>query len=166
MSGPQALACFKSRLLCFWWARQLGVGNSTVKLIPGGDKLCQKCYIMAEVPGSKQIVWVASTKKDLKEMPEDIQDEVGYALEQVQRGETPDNAEPLHGNLSGVFEIKADDDDGATYRTMYTTKIGDVVYALDAFKKKSKRGIATPKADLERIEQRLKWAKENHARQQ
>ncbi|NNN00127.1 MAG: type II toxin-antitoxin system RelE/ParE family toxin [Candidatus Eremiobacteraeota bacterium] len=98
-------------------------------------------------------------------MPEDIQDEVGYALEQVQRGETPDSAEPLHGKLSGVFEIKADDEDGATYRTIYTTKIGDVIYALDAFKKKSKTGLSTPKTDLDRVEQRLKWAREHHAKQ-
>lgn len=120
---------------------------------------------MAEAPGYKPIVWVASTKRDLKEMPEDIQDEVGYALELVQHGETPDNAEPLHGNLSGVYEIKANDEDGATYRTVYTTKIGDVVYALDAFKKKSKKGVATPKTDLDRVEQRLKWAREHHAKQ-
>ncbi|MDH2910434.1 MAG: type II toxin-antitoxin system RelE/ParE family toxin [Candidatus Eremiobacteraeota bacterium] len=120
---------------------------------------------MSEAPGYKPIVWVASTKRDLKEMPEDIQDEVGYALEQVQRGETPDSAEPLHGKLSGVFEIKADDEDGATYRTIYTTKIGDVIYALDAFKKKSKTGLSTPKTDLDRVEQRLKWAREHHAKQ-
>ncbi len=121
---------------------------------------------MPEARRVKPIVWVASAKRDLKEMPEDVQDEVGYALEQVQRGETPDNADPLHGNLSGVFEIKSDDEDGATYRTVYTTKIGDVVYVLDAFKKKSKKGDSTPKPDLDRVEQRLKSAREHHAKKQ
>lgn len=112
--------------------------------------------------GLRRVVWVTSAKHDLKAMPEDVQDEVGYALEQVQRGETPRNAEPMRGTLAGVFEIKADDEDGATYRTTYTTTIGDIVYVLDAFKKKSKRGVATPRVDLDRIERRLKWARNHH----
>lgn len=108
---------------------------------------------------------MASAKRNLKDMPEDIKDEVGYALELVQRGITPDNTEPLHGNLKGVFEIKADHVDGATYRTMYTTKIGDDLYVLDAFKKKSKRGTATPKVDLDRVGMRLKLAREHYEKQ-
>lgn len=98
--------------------------------------------------------------------PEDVQDQVGYALEQVQAGETPDCATSLHGPLTGVFEIKADDDDGATYRATYTTKIGDVVYVLDVFKKKSTHGIATPQKDIDRIEKRLKAARKHHEQQQ
>jgi phage-related protein len=120
---------------------------------------------MAEAPNRKTLIWVASAKKDLKETPEDVQDQVGYALDQVQAGETPDCATPLHGALSGVFEIKANDEDGATYRATYTTKIGDVVYVLDVFKKKSKHGIATPQTDLDRIEKRLKAAREHYEQQ-
>jgi phage-related protein len=113
----------------------------------------------------KLLIWIASAKRDLKATPEDVQDQVGYALQLVQRSETPESAVPLHGKLAGVFEIKAHDEDGATYRTAYTTKIGDVVYVLDVFKKKSKRGAETPKADLDRIEQRLKAAREHHEKQ-
>ena len=109
----------------------------------------------------KPVVWMASTKDDLKEMPDDVQDEIGFALERVQAGKTPANVSPLHGDLAGVCEIKADDASG-TYRLMYTTKLGDVVYALDAFQKKSKKGIATPKRDLERVAARLKQAREHY----
>ena len=42
---------------------------------------------------------------------------------------------------------------------MYTVKIDDDIYVLDFFQKKSKSGIATPQADLDRIEQRLKQAR-------
>lgn len=49
---------------------------------------------------------------------------------------------------------------------MYTTTIGDIVYVLDVFKKKAKKGIAPPQKDLDRIEQRLKAARENYALQQ
>ena len=111
------------------------------------------------------IEWVASALDDLREMPDDVKDEMGYALEQVQRGEVPVNSKPMHGPLRGVREIIADDESG-TYRTMYTTEIGNVVYVLDAFKKKSKSGIATPRSDLERLERRLKMAREHHAKEQ
>jgi phage-related protein len=42
---------------------------------------------------------------------------------------------------------------------MYTVKIDDDIYVLDFFQKKSKSGKATPQADLDRIEQRLKQAR-------
>jgi phage-related protein len=37
------------------------------------------------------------------------------------------------------------------------------MYVLHAFQKKSKRGIATPKAEIELIRRRLKRAEEVHA---
>jgi phage-related protein len=49
-----------------------------------------------------------------------------------------------------------------TYRAMYTTKLEGRVYVLDVFQKKSKSGRATPRADLDRIELRLKAAKKLH----
>jgi phage-related protein len=49
-------------------------------------------------------------------------------------------------------------------RVMYTTEVEGVVYVLDAFKKKSKEGIATPKADLDRILIRL-MAASKHSNQ-
>ncbi len=94
-------------------------------------------------------------------MPQDIKDDIGFALERVQAGKTPTNSEPMKGKLRDVREIWADDE-GGTYRAMYTTEIGDVVYVLDAFQKKSKSGIATPQRHLDRIEQRLKLAREHY----
>lgn len=127
-------------------------------------RLWQKCDKMsggknAEDPKpAKAIRWVGSAKDDLSNMPIDIKYEVGAALWAIQIGETPANTKSLKGKLRDVREIVVDDD-GSTYRTMYTTRIGDVVYVLDAFQKKSKSGIATPQADLDRIEQRLKQAR-------
>jgi len=96
-------------------------------------------------------------------MPDDVKDEVGQSLWEVQFGETPANSKKMRGNLHEVREIIVDDD-GNTYRTVYTTKLGDYVYVLDAFTKKAKKGIATPQQDLERIAQRLKTAKEHYAK--
>jgi phage-related protein len=52
-----------------------------------------------------------------------------------------------------------EDYDKDTYRCMYTVKYGDRVYVLHAFQKKSKKGIATPHADLDVIDSRLKDVK-------
>ena len=64
----------------------------------------------------------------------------------------------MKGKLGEVMEIPQDVP-GGTLRLMYTVKIDDDIYVLDFFQKKSKSGIATPRADLDRIEQRLKQAR-------
>ena len=64
-------------------------------------------------------------------------------------------------NLRDVMEVVSDED-GNTYRAMYTTKLEGSVYVLDVFQKKAKSGRATPQADLDRIEQRLKAARKLH----
>lgn len=99
--------------------------------------------------------------KELCSMPEDMKDELGYALGVAQLGGKAQSANPMKGNLREVMEIVSDDD-GNTYRAMYTVQLKGRVYVLDAFQKKSKSGIATPKADLDRILQRLKDAKQHY----
>ena len=75
----------------------------------------------------------------------------------------PYNAKPLKGYQgAGVLEI-LDHHDGDTYRAVYTVRFAGVVYVLHVFQKKSKRGIATPKQDLDLIESRLKQAEANYA---
>ena len=51
-----------------------------------------------------------------------------------------------------------DDEDGDTYRAVYTVRFAGVIYVLHAFQKKSKRGIETPKREIEIIRTRLKAA--------
>ena len=62
---------------------------------------------------------------------------------------------------AGVLEV-VDDFDGDTYRAVYTVRFAEIVYVLHAFQKKSKRGAATPKADIDLIRQRLKRAEEDY----
>lgn len=52
---------------------------------------------------------------------------------------------------------------GATYRAVYTVKFAGAVYALHAFQKKSKKGIATPRRDIDLIRTRLKSAETHYA---
>jgi phage-related protein len=82
----------------------------------------------------------------------------GVGLFAAQLGETPPDAKPLRGfGGAGVLEL-VEDHRGDTYRAVYTVRFATRIYVLHAFQKKSKRGIATPKRDLELIRERLKWA--------
>ena len=54
--------------------------------------------------------------------------------------------------------------DTNTYRAVYTAKLGENIYVLHAFQKKSTRGISTPKREINLIKQRLKMAREMEAK--
>ena len=111
----------------------------------------------------KSLHWVGSSKKDLKAMPDEVQDVFGYALHMAQAGKKHLHAKPLKGfGGAGVLEV-VEDHVGDTYRAVYTVKVGDAVYVLHCFQKKSTRGIETPKHDLELIRDRL-LAAEAHAK--
>jgi phage-related protein len=112
----------------------------------------------------KPVVWVGSSKKDLKRFPDRVQDEVGRTLLDVQFGSTPRNAKALHGfGGAGVLEI-VENHDGETYRAVYTVKFEGAAYVLHVFQKKSKYGSKTPKHDIELIRHRFAEAERIHRR--
>lgn len=77
-------------------------------------------------------------------------------------GLTPRSAKPLKGFTgASVLEI-VDDFQTDTYRAVYTVQFADAVYVLHAFQKKSKRGVETPKGEIELVKARLKLTKEYH----
>lgn len=106
----------------------------------------------------KPVAWIASAKRDLKQFPEAVQDSLGDALQEVQYGRKPVHAKPLSGfGGASVLEI-TDDYDGDTYRTVYTVRFAEVIYVLHAFQKKSRRGIQTPKQEIDLVHARLRQA--------
>lgn len=87
---------------------------------------------------------------------------MGYALYQAQVGLKAPSAKPLRGfGSSGILEI-VEDHQTDTYRAVYTVKFSELVYVLHAFQKKSKKGIATPKPELDLIKKRLRAAEEDY----
>ncbi len=86
---------------------------------------------------------------------------MGYALYQAQIGRKAPSAKPLAGfGGASVLEV-AEDFRTDTYRAVYTVKYSDLVYVLHAFQKKSKKGIATPRPDMNLIKNRLRVAEED-----
>jgi phage-related protein len=113
-------------------------------------------------PFVKPLVWVGSSLRDLREFPEEVKDEMGFALYEAQCGLKPLAAKPLRGfGGAGVLEIVSDYQTD-TYRAIYTVKFDDRVYVLHAFQKKSKKGIASSKAAIELIKRRLQQAEALH----
>jgi len=110
----------------------------------------------------KPVEWVGSSYKDFTSFPEAIQQEMGNALYLAQTGRMHLMAKPLKGfGGAGVVELVEDDRHG-TYRAVYTVKFENAVYVLHAFQKKSKRGIKTPREDIEIVRRRLRLAEEDH----
>jgi phage-related protein len=106
----------------------------------------------------KPIAWLGSSKKDLMALPLEVRKFFGHALDFAQRGDKHDAAKVLKGfGGAGVLELVEDDQDG-TYRAVYTVKFAKAVFVLHCFSKKSKRGIETPKEDMDIIRARLKVA--------
>jgi phage-related protein len=113
-------------------------------------------------PFVKSLVWVGSSLKDLREFPEAVKDEMGFALYEAQCGLKPLDAKPLKGfGGANVLEIVSDYQTD-TYRAVYTVRFGERLYVLHAFQKKSRKRIATSPSDIELIKRRLKQAEELH----
>jgi phage-related protein len=91
----------------------------------------------------KDLVWLADSRANVKSFPAGVRDDFGYALYAAQLGETSPKAKPLHGLVTGVMEIVANEQ-GGTWRAVYTVSIGDSIYVVHAFQKKSKTGSLRP----------------------
>lgn len=104
---------------------------------------------------SRPISWIKAARKDFDDFPANAQIEMAYALTIVAEGQWPDLAKPLAGFGAGVMEL-ALKHRGDAYRVVYAVQIGDDIWVIHAFQKKSKSGIKTPKPDIDLIRERLK----------
>ena len=85
---------------------------------------------------------------------------MGYALYLAQQGEKHEDAKPLKGFGGAKILEVVEDYQSDTYRCVYTVKLESAVYVLHSFQKKSKKGISTPKPDIDLIKRRLKDAED------
>ncbi len=111
----------------------------------------------------KALEWIGSSLEDLRGLPGDVRRVFGQALDDAEKGGEHPAAKALKGFGGGrsVLEV-VDDYDGDTYRAVYTVRFAGVVYVLHVFQKKSKKGIATPKHEIDLIEARLKRAEAHY----
>ncbi|MCY4139867.1 MAG: type II toxin-antitoxin system RelE/ParE family toxin [Rhodobacteraceae bacterium] len=102
----------------------------------------------------KPVEWMGSSKADLKRFPNPVQGRMGFAIYRAQLGRRHRDAKPLKGFGPGVVEGVARHD-GDTFRADSPLRLEGAVYVLHAFQKKAKRGIATPKQELDLVRRRV-----------
>jgi len=121
---------------------------------------------MYNVGQERPVLWMGSSRRDLRSFPLQVRREIGQALYTAQQGEVDPAAKPLRGFGGGsVMEIVAGYR-GDTWRAVYTVRHPEAIYVLHAFQKKSKGGISTPKRDIDLIRQRLAEAGRLHRERQ
>lgn len=108
---------------------------------------------------TRPVSWLKAARKDFEAFPQDAQLDMARALTVVAECGFPEIAKPLKGFGSGIYELALKHRSDA-YRVVYAVQIGDDVWVLHAFQKKSKSGIKTPKAEMDLVLERLKRLKE------
>lgn len=107
----------------------------------------------------RPVVWLGDSKQNLRDFPEGAQKLLGDELQLIQFGGMPKDAKPFKGVGGGIVEIALRYASDA-YRVVFALQIGRRIYVLHAFQKKSKKGIATPKRDIDLIKKRYAQAQE------
>src|SRR5712691_10619073 len=105
----------------------------------------------------RPLIWRGTSKTGFMAFPPTVQREMGYALFLAQMSERHSTMAKTLGGFGGatVIEVR-ESHDGNAYRAAYTVRYTDAIYVLHVFQKKSKKGIASPKAEIDLIEKRLK----------
>ena len=108
---------------------------------------------------TRPISWVKAARKEFDAFPSDVQLAALRSLTIAAEGQKADNAKPLAGLGNGIVEIVLRHRTDA-FRVVYATQIGDELWVVHAFQKKSKSGIKTPQHEIDLIRFRIKRLKE------
>jgi phage-related protein len=88
----------------------------------------------------KDVLWMGSSRKDIREFPEEVREVFGVAIYFAQLGGKHPQATPMKGHKgAGVLEV-IEDYNKDTYRCMYTVRYGNKNTFSMPFRKKLKRG--------------------------
>jgi phage-related protein len=114
---------------------------------------------MPTIRKTRPISWIKAALKDFERFPAEAQTICLTALTIAAEDGKSDIAKPFKGVGAGVFEI-ALPLRGNAFRVVYAVQIGDEIWVIHAFQKKSTQGIKTPLHEVELIKSRLKKLKE------
>ena len=99
----------------------------------------------------KKLIWMGSSREDLRAFPRQVRRELGYQLENVQEGVDPDDWKPM-SIVAGVREIRVRESSGA-FRCIYLATRPEGIYVLHCFQKKAQK---TSRQDLDLAARRFK----------
>jgi len=108
---------------------------------------------------TRLVSWIKAARKDFEAFPEPVRTQGLRALTLAAEGSMADFVKPLKGFEGGIMEIVLRHR-GDAFRLVYAVQIGEEIYVLHAFQKKSTQGIKTPKHEIDLVHERLKRLKE------
>ena len=107
----------------------------------------------------RNVYWIKAADKDFRKFPKAVQETIHDALAIAAEGQKADIAKPMKGLGSGIFEIALPYQTNA-YRAIYAVQLGEDIWVVHAFQKKSKTGIKTPQQNIDLVKERLMRLKE------
>ena len=107
----------------------------------------------------RTISWIKAARKDFEAFPVRAMDRAFDALTVVADSGMPDIAKPLAGLGAGVWEL-AIKERGDAFRVVYALQVGDDIWVVHAFQKKSTKGISTPRYEIDLVRDRIKRLKD------
>jgi phage-related protein len=108
---------------------------------------------------TRPVSWLRTALREFERFPDGARATCLTALTIAADGGKADIAKPMLGMGAGVFEI-ALPFRGDAFRVIYALQLGDDIWVVHAFQKKSTQGIKTPVREVELIKDRLKRLKE------
>lgn len=108
---------------------------------------------------TRPVSWITPARKAFDGFPEGAREIMLDALSIAAEGRKAGIAKPIKGLGSGVFEV-ALPFRGNAFRVVYAVQLGNDLWVVHAFQKKSTHGIKTPKHEIDLIKDRLKRLKE------
>ncbi len=108
---------------------------------------------------TRPVSWIKAALKEFETLPQGAKSICLAALTIAAEGGKADIAKPVHGMGSGVFEI-ALPFRGDAFRVVYAVQLGEEIWVVHAFQKKSTQGIKTPQREIDLIKDRLRRLKE------
>lgn len=88
----------------------------------------------------KPIEFLGDSLSRLREFPDGARQDMGRELARVQEGRDPLDWKPMPSVGRGVREIRVTDRPGE-FRTLYVASLGEVIYVLHAFHKKTQKTL-------------------------
>ena len=85
----------------------------------------------------KPLLWVGSSRDDLRPFPVPARRRAGYELDLVQRGFQPTDFKAMPVVGAGVYELRIRA--GGAFRVFYVVRFEEALYVLHAFQKRSRR---------------------------
>jgi phage-related protein len=108
---------------------------------------------------TRSISWIKAAHKEFGKFPQGARTIVLRALTIAAEGSKSDIAKLMKDLGSGVYEIALAYRSDA-YRAVYAVKLGEDIWVVHAFQKKSTKGIKTPKREIDLIRSRINQLKE------